>query len=468
MLASITYVLRRENRLIVVGAHARSHNSSGRRLEDLPIDSRAMRDGLLEQPYWWEASPRSEPPVTELPKKADVLIVGSGYTGLSAALTLARAGREVVIVEREVPGWGASSRNQGHLGGAFRRGFGALSKVHGRSRAVRIFREGQTAVEFCKALIEDEGISCHLDKRGRLKLAWSPAHYETLAEETRQLVAAGVLEADLLSRDEIREQVASDRYQGGAIAHREATLHGALFHRGLLQRVTEAGVTVCSRTAVEQITGASPSFSVHTSRGTLTARDIVVATNGYTGRCTQALARRVVPVRSFGIATEPLSDAQIDAVLPGRRACTDSLKLSHGFRIAPGENRIIFGTRPPYRETNPGRGAVHLRAQMLRVFPQLEGVRITHAWEGNVAFSFDFLPHFGSRDGLHYALGYGGSGVAMAPYLGHKIARRVLGERDGESVLAEIPFETRPFYTGRPWFLDVMLRYYRWVDERAA
>ena len=105
---------------------------------------------------------------------------------------------------------------------------------------------------------------------------------------------------------------------------------------------------------------------------------------------------------------------------------------------------------------------------MLRVFPQLEGVRITHAWEGNVAFSFDFLPHFGSRDGLHYALGYGGSGVAMAPYLGHKIARRVLGERDGESVLAEIPFETRPFYTGRPWFLDVMLRYYRWVDERAA
>ena len=141
---------------------------------------------------------------------------------------------------------------------------------------------------------------------------------------------------------------------------------------------------------MQRIEGASPVFKVVTSSGTVSARNVVIATNGYTDDCARAFARRVVPVNSFGICTELLDDEQIDAVLPGRRACIDTLKLSHGFRVAPGENRIIFGTRPPWKETDPARGAAHLHAQLLRVFPQLADVRITHAWTGHVAFPFDF------------------------------------------------------------------------------
>ena len=421
---------------------------------------------LSLEPYWWVAGPRPDSQSGDLPKKVDVLIVGSGFTGLSAALTLARAGRQVLVVERESAGWGASSRNQGHVGASFKRGISDLCKTFGRPRAVRIFREGQAAVEFCKALIEREGIHCHLEKRGRLRLAWSPAHYEVLAEDTRQRVALTSLEADVLSRDEVRDQVASEQYCGGVLMHREATLHGALFHLGLLERVQQTGALLACGTEVLRIKGATPELEVITSRGNVSARHVVIATNGYTQRCAPALRRRVVPVNSFGIATELLPDDQIDRVLPGRRACTDSLKLSHGFRVAPGENRIIFGTRPPYRETDPGRGAVHLQAQLLSVFPQLEGVRITHAWTGHVAFPFDFLPHLGCRDGLHYSLGYCGSGVSLAPYLGNKIALRILGDEAGESVFAEPEFQTRPFYTGLPWFLGAMLRYYGWLDTR--
>ena len=426
-----------------------------------------LRLGLRAQPYWWEAGPRPELEVDALPAKVDVLIIGSGFTGLSAALTLARAGREVLVIERESAGWGASSRNQGHVGASFKRGVSGLAKAYGKPRAVRLFKEGQAAVEFCKTLIEKEGIHCHLEQRGRLQLAWTPAHYEALADDIRQRVALCSLQADVLSRDEVRAQVVSEQYHGGVVMHREATLHGAMFHLGLLERATAAGAALRTRTEVLRIEGEAPSFKVVTTRGKVSAGTIIVATNGYTDGPARSLARRVVPVNSFGIATEPLSSEQIDQVLPGRRACIDTLKLSHGFRVAPDENRIIFGTRPPYRETDPERGAPHLHAQLLTVFPQLEKARITHAWTGHVAFPFDFLPHLGCRDGLHYALGYCGYGVSLAPYLGNKIALRILGDEAGESVFAELPFHTRPLYSGRPWFLGAMLRYYRWLDANA-
>lgn len=431
------------------------------------MNAAQSRQGLRAQPYWWEAAPRPASVLEVLPDTVDVVIVGSGFTGLSAALTLCRAGRDVVIVERESPGWGASSRNQGHVAAAFKRGIANLTEAYGKSRAVRLLKEGQAAVEFCKTLIEKEGIECHLEERGRLQLAWTPAHYEALANEIRQRVALCSLEADVITKDEARAQVASEQYHGGVLMHREATLHGALFHLGLLQRATDAGAALRTGTEVQGIDGTSAPFKVKTSRGTVITRNVLIATNAYTDCAARALSRRIVPVNSFGIATEILSAEQINQVLPGRRACVDTLKLSHGFRVAPNENRIIFGTRPPNRETDPTRGAARLHSQMLLVFPQLEGVRITHAWTGNVGFPFDFLPHLGCREGIHYAMGYCGTGVSLATYLGHKIALRMLGDVAGESVFSELPFQSRPFYTGRPWFLGAMLRYYGWLDNRA-
>lgn len=427
--------------------------------------STTLHDIKLE-PWWWEEAPRPTLTTVELPKSVDVVVVGSGYTGLSAALVLARAGRNVLIFDREAAGWGASSRNQGHIGASFKHGLRKLSETHGAATADRIFSEGLEAVESCKRLVDDEHIDCRIEHRGRLIAACSQTHYDALASETELRKARVNLDADLVSRGELSQHIGSDRFYGGALMHREASLHGGLFHLGLLNRVQTEGVTVSAHTDVLNIEAEKHDFDVTTSRGHVRARDVIVATNGYTGRLTRALQRRVVPVNSFGIATEPLEPARLDRLLPGRQACVDTLNLAHGFRIAPGANRLIFGTRPPTGRQDLTSAAAHLRREMLSVFPDLADVRITHGWTGFTAFPFELMPHIGKRDGVHYAMGYCGYGVSLAPYFGRKLAFRILGDRRGDTVFSELPFPTRPLYYGNPWFLSLVLLKFRWQDNR--
>ena len=427
--------------------------------------TRPLQDIKLE-PWWWEAAPRPASTRATMPAKVDVVIVGSGYTGLSAALVLARAGRSVLICERETAGWGASSRNQGHIGASFKRGLAKLTRALGASNAERLFREGFAAVEHCKQLVADEAIDCHIEHRGRFVAACSQAHYDALAAETELRKRRAGLDADMVSKADVSKHIGSERFHGGALLHREAALHGALFHRGLLARVREAGVVVSDNTQVTGIVGNRAGFEVRTAGGVVSARDVIVATNGYTGSLTPWLQRRVVPVNSFGIATEPLEPARLNRVLPGRRPCIDTLNLAHGFRIAPDDNRLIFGTRPPTGRGNLATAAGHLRNEMLSVFPDLHDVRITHGWTGFTGFPFELLPHVGKHNGIHYALGYCGYGVSLAPYLGRKLALRVLGDPQGETVFAKLAFPTRPFYAGNPWFLSIALLKYRWQDNR--
>ena len=423
---------------------------------------------LKLEPYWWEAGPRPMPPPAPLPQRVEVAIVGSGYTGLSAALTLARAGRNVLVMDREAAGWGASSRNQGHVGASFKRSFQGLRQAYGSERAERIHREGQAAIEHTKALIESELIDCHLSKSGRFIAAWNAAHFEALAQETEQRVARTDLDAQIVDAAHVHEHVGSERFCGGVYLPREASLHGARFHLGLLEVAKRAGVAVHAHTDVQTIERDQTGHRLHTSRGRLHADQVLIATNGYTGALLPALRRRIVPVNSFGIATELLAPEIIAQLMPGGRPCINTLKLSHGFRVAPAENRIIFGTRPTRAHGDLRAAAAHLRRELCTVFPQLQAKAITHAWTGYVGFPFDFLPHAGEHEGIHYAMGYCGYGVSLAPYLGNKIALRMLGDADGSTVFAELPFETRPLYFGSPWFIPPMMLYYRWLDRRAS
>jgi glycine/D-amino acid oxidase-like deaminating enzyme len=248
------------------------------------------------------------------------------------------------------------------------------------------------------------------------------------------------------------------------VTHRRAGLHPARYHAGLIGRVREAGAIVVGNSPVTTIDRTGSGFTVTTPAGSLQARDVVVATNGYTGSVTPALRRRVVPVTSYMIATAPLSPNLMATLMPKRRMLSDSNRLLCYFRPSPDNTRVLFGGRPAYTAIGPKRAAERLAGYMTRIFPELHGVELTHSWFGYIAYTFDRLPHAGERDGMHYAMGYCGSGVVMSTWLGRKAALRLLGHAQGKSAFAELRHPTSPLYYGRPWFLPFVQAWYQGAD----
>ncbi len=426
-----------------------------------------LAPGAKFEPYWWEAAPRPVLPEIPAPGAIDVAIVGSGYTGLVAALTLARAGRSVAVFDAEAAGWGASSRAQGHIG-LIKRPFADLEAQWGRKRAIALLQEGQAAIAFAKGLARRENIACHLNTNGRYIAAATPGHYEALAREVDTLKREIGFNADMVPRAEQHREIGSDLYHGGEVRHDEAFLHTALFHQGLLDRARQAGAVIVPHTRVTAIGREGAAFRVATSRGECRAGDVLIATNAYTDGVAPDLRRRVIPIGAYGSATEPLSPARLASLLPGGRAGIDTWKLSHSFRPSPDGSRLIFGGRVSMRETDPKRSAPKLYRFLMKLFPQLEGVKISHSWTGKVAYTFQTAPHLGVRDGAHYAMGFCGYGVALGPYLGFKAAGKILRRNDAHSPFEDLPFETRPFYYGNPWFLSATVAWYRFLDWRAS
>ncbi|MFN0043774.1 MAG: NAD(P)/FAD-dependent oxidoreductase [Alphaproteobacteria bacterium] len=422
---------------------------------------------LKPEPYWWEKVPRPNLPNVTLPRRVDVAVIGSGYTGLSAALALARAGRDVLVFDAEAAGWGASSRNQGQIGLFTRSSFADLEKRYGRARATALIREGLAAVEFVIDLIEREKIDCYLRKTGRFIAAPLHSSYEALAKEGEAIKREIGFESEMVSRDEmLKRELVSDAYVGGQVRLGEACLHGAMFHSGLLARTMDAGVRVAAETRVTNIVRQKDGFEVHSAGGTLVAKDVIVATDALTGTLVPYLARRVIPVSAGGIATEPLSPERVRSVIPGLRPCVDTWKIGNSIRPSPDQTRLIFGGRRTMLDSDAHTSGRRLYAKMVELFPQLGGVRITHSWLGKVGYTFQTMPHTGTIDGMHYATGYCGYGVAVASYLGRKVALRILRANDAVTAYDDLPFKTRPLYYGKPWFLPASLLWYRLLDYR--
>ena len=418
-------------------------------------------------PYWWEAYTPTAGDFVDVPKAARVAIVGGGYAGLSTALELAKHGIDAVVLEAGELGFGASTRNGGAVSGGVNIGksfTGRTADVE-PERAERLLSDASDAFGLIDRLIEEEKIDCFWEKPGRFVGAWTRKHFDAQARRLAVLNSAAQSGACMVPRERQREEIASDYYFGGMVVERSGKLHPALYYKGLLGACRRRTVAICAKAAVTGIGRAGSGWRVETSRGAVSAGDVVIATNGYTGDLTPALRRRVVPIASHIIATEALPPDLARSLIPKGRTLSDTRRVLCYYRMSPDGTRMVFGGRARFTPADPVLCARVLHGYMSERFPQLRGARVTHSWTGNTAFTLDALPHMGEEGGLHYCLGCNGSGVAMMTYLGTQTARKIARVANAACAFDGPEFPDHPLYTGNPWFLPVVGGYYRMRDR---
>jgi len=403
---------------------------------------------LAYRPYWWDALTDKPADLEKaIPRKCDVAIIGSGFTGLSAALTLLRSGRQAVVFERDRAGGGASTRNGGQIGSGnqkFR--VKTLIDLRGRRKAEDMLREGTRMLDYIAALIADEKIDCHFRRCGRFRAAMRPEHYEAMAQDMRDLNSVAGVESFMVPQSEQASEIGSDVFFGGSVLPNDGALHPGLYHAGLLQRVEMAGGTILDRAPVTGIAATKGGFIVSSGRGETLAQNVIIATNGYTNGLVPELGRRVVSIGSAIIATDELFSSLFDKLLPKNRVYGNTNRVFYYFRGAPDARRILWGGRIGRlaRAASPAAFG-HLARGMLSVFPELKDVAITHAWDGKIGYTFDEIPHLGrAASGVYYALGYCGTGVSRATYFGNKIALQVLGKSEGRTSFDDLSFPAFP------------------------
>ncbi len=419
---------------------------------------------MKELSYWRDAFPFEVATTSTLPTQCDVAIIGGGLTGLSTALRLARSGAAVVLLEQEKIGWGASTRNAGMALTGLKLSPEQLVKRYGHERARKFYRASLDALTFVQDLIEQEKIACDFHRCGDLCVAYRPSHYEGLIASQKFLREEFEHHTELVSAAELTRELGSQIYHGGLIDPLSAGLHPAKLVAGLARRAHEAGAYLLEDAAVGDCRRESNHFALRTLRGALHAKEVVVATNGYTPPALRSLHRRIIPVGSYIIVTEPLGRVLAEELLPTNRMVYDTKNFLFYFRRTP-DDRLLFGGRTSFVPMSDHEAAKNLRADMLSVFPQLHSTKIDYAWHGNVGFTFDQMPHLGEQNGWHYAMGYGGHGVVMSVYFGYWLAQKLSGASTNDFPFFELPMPARFFYRKRPWFLPLAGAYYRVLDR---
>ncbi len=413
-------------------------------------------------PFWWEEAP-PQPAEEPLPARADVVVIGSGYCGLAAARVLAQGGASVLVLDAGDPGFGASTRNHGHVGGAGKLPKALAARV-GSDRAAMISADAVRAVAFLRTLIQDEALAVDYVQHGRFIGAHSRPAFAMLKARAEAYRRDLGLTVGVVPEAEQRSEIGSDFYCGGITIAEAGALHPAKLHAGMRRVAESAGAQLRGRAMVERIERTGSGFRLHTARGVVAADRVVVATNAYTGETTPFIRRRVVPITAYMMTTESMAPELAATTMVKNRTGGDTKRALYAFRRSPDGLRIIFAGRARFRDTPEQEAAVILHRFMCGIWPQLREVRVSHCWKGFVGFTFDGLPHMGEHDGLHYAAGCQGAGVATMTWLGHQIGLKLLGKLDRPVGLDGLHFPTRPTYTGRPWFLPMVGGYYKTRD----
>ncbi|RWC97548.1 MAG: FAD-binding oxidoreductase [Mesorhizobium sp.] len=417
--------------------------------------------------YWHDTAPdfsgAAQGPVEG---NYDAAIIGGGFTGLAAARQLAKAGAKVAVLEAERVGWGASGRNGGHLNNGLAHSFLSAKAELGKERAIALYRALDDSVDTIEALVAEEGIDCNFRRAGKLKLASKPQHFDAIARNFEAVHAEVDPDTALLSAAELKSEIGSP-FHGAMLSKKSAMMHMGRYVAGLATAAARHGAVIYENTRVTDRKQAGARHDLTTSRGKISADNVLVATGAYTTPNFSYFRRRLISVGSFIIATRPLSDAEIAATMPGNRTCVTSMNIGNYFRLAP-DKRLIFGGRARFSATSDQRSDATsgqiLRASLAAIFPQLAKVEIDYCWGGLVDMTKDRFPRAGYHDGVWYAMGYSGHGAQLSTQLGMILADAMLGRED-RNPLKGLEWPAIPGYSGKPWFLPMVGLYYKALDR---
>jgi len=425
-----------------------------------------------EKNYWWETvTPPRPQSAMDLPESVEVAVVGGGFTGLSAARALAQRGVQVAVLEAETAGWGASSRNGGMVLTGLKLPVPTLIRRYGKQAVQRMYAVSLESIDCVEQIIREERIDCNFSRCGHLEVAVKQAHFDLYEKSATLIKREFNHELRIISKSELRQEIGTDIYHGGLVDEKSAGLHPARYVAGLAYAVQRAGAGLFEKTrvkSVEREANTGPRrFRVHTARGTLTAREVLLASGAYTTDATPALRRKVIPIGSYIIATEPLPEDLARELSPRNRMIYDSKHFLYYYRLTP-DSRMLFGGRAaffPANENTVRQSAEILRRGMIAVYPQLREAKVEYVWGGTLDFTFDVMPHAGKIEDLYFALGYAGHGVAAATWFGKKLAGILCGEP------SDIPFDGIRFpnapiglRSGNTWALPLAGAYYKLLD----
>ncbi|WKZ49352.1 MAG: FAD-binding oxidoreductase [Anaerolineales bacterium] len=415
----------------------------------------------LQQQIYWHTTvnmPGEEHATTPLPEKVDAAVIGGGFTGLSAARALAKRNLKVAVLEAETIGWGASSRNGGMTLTGLKPSMQSVIKKYGRDLAKQLFQVSLDSVNTVEQVVKEEKIDCGFKRYGHLYVASKPHHFDSFYDEVDFMEKEFDHKVRVVPPNELKDEIGSNMYHGGIVDEVSGGLNPAQYVAGLARAAEKAGASLHARARVNSLTRRGTRFFIQTERGNVEAESVLVGTSGYTGNVTKKLQRKIIPIGSFIIATEKLSDELAKELSPKNRMIFDSMHYLNYFRLW--DNRMIFGGRAaffPENKNTIARSAEILRREMIRVNPQLKNAKVDYAWGGTLDFAFDMMTHVGEMDGAYYSLGYAGHGVAMASHLGKTVAEAMLNGNIKEHPFAQFDFPGAPLglYNGFPWFLPI-------------
>jgi len=425
-----------------------------------------------ETNYWLETVPKPAQGTSDpLPESVDVAVVGAGFCGLSAARALAQRGVPVAVLEAETVGWGASCRNGGMVLTGMKLPVPKLIARYGRETVQRMYAASLESIDLVEQIVKEEDIDCAFSRCGHLEVACKQSHFAAYSAAAARIQREFNHELRIVPKSELRQEIGSDIYFGGMVDETSAGVNPAQYVAGLAKASQRAGARLYDHTRVVDIKAEAKNgnhrFRVATSRGSLVAKAVFLASGAYTTSATPALRRKVIPIGSYIIATEILSLDLARELCPRNRMIYDSKHFLYYYRLTP-DNRMLFGGRAaffPESENTVRESAELLRQGMICVYPQLRDTKVEFVWGGTLDFAFDVMPHSGKIDGMYFALGFAGHGVAAATWMGAKLAGVICGDPD-DNPFSEIPFPGAPIglRSGQTWALPLAGMYYRVLD----